>query len=233
MSAQRPEPQRNPLLAKWQRRRDMRHEISYLQSLSDEEIQQRARQVSGFNELERIYSFWIDRSNPDTLQLSFGNRSMFRLTIDRSKTAAENGPTLVYSLGEIGFATILYPAKSDLARTFEDHVFLQIGATSGIKIAEGMERDLKILVAYAHVSSIDMTATLGERWRIWLLRQVCNRAENGKFRKAPSWSAMLGIAGFGARTFVTASFLSIIKPIGFAFALWVVAWLGWDWLKIT
>lgn len=233
MNAQTPKPQRNPLLAKWQRRRDMRHEISYLQSLSDEEILQRARQVSGFNELERIYSFWIDRSNPDTLQLSFGNRSMFRLTTDRSKTAAENGPTLVYSLGDIGFATILYPAKSDLARTFEDHVFLQIGATSGIKIAEGMERDLTILVAYAHVSSIDMTATLGERWRIWLLRQVCNRAEDGKFRKAPSWSAMLGLAGFGARTFVTASFLSIIKPIGFALALWVVAWLGWDWLKLT
>jgi hypothetical protein len=112
-------------------------------------------------------------------------------------------------------------------------VFHQIGATSGIKIAEGMERDLKILVAYAHVSSIDMTATLGERWRIWLLRQVCNRGEDGKFRKAPGWSAMLGIAGFGARTFVTASFLSIIKPIGFALALWVVAWLGWDWLKLT
>ncbi|HTN15766.1 MAG TPA: hypothetical protein VL094_13265, partial [Sphingomonadaceae bacterium] len=132
MNAQTPEPQRDPLLATWQRRRDMRHEIAYLQSLSDEEIQQRARQVSGFNELERIYNFWIDRSNPDTLQLSFGNRSMFRLTTDRSKTAAENGPTIVYSLGDIGFATILYPAKSDLARTFEDHIFLQIGATSGI-----------------------------------------------------------------------------------------------------
>ena len=232
MKPQTPEPQRDPLLAKWQRRRDLRHEISLLQNLTDEAILAKARRVPGFGELERIYSFWIDRSNPDTLQLSFGNRSMFRLTTDQTKTAAENGPTLVYSLGDIGFATILYPAQSDLARTFEDHLFLQIGATSGMRLIDGMERDLNILVAYAHVSSIDMTPTLGERWRIWLLRRLCNRSEDGKFRKAPGWSAVLGIAGFGARTFVTASFLSILKPIGFALALWVVAWLGWDWLKL-
>lgn len=210
----------------------MRHEIALLQNQDDDSILLKARRVSGFDALERIYSFWIDRSNPNTLQLSFGNRSMFRLNTDRTKTASENGPTLVYSLGDDRFATILYPARSDLAQTHEDHLFLQIGATSGAKLIEGMERDLRVLVAYAHVSSIDMTSSLSDRWRIWLLRQLCNRGENGKFQKAPAWSALLGIASFGARTFATASFVSVLKPIGLAFALFLVAWLGWDWLEL-
>ena len=113
----------NPLHAAWQRRRDLRHEIDLLRNQTDEAILTTARSMPGFGELERIYSFWINRSNPDTLQLSFGHRSMFRLTVDWKRTASETGPTLVYSFGDAAIVTILYPAKSDLARVHEDHSF--------------------------------------------------------------------------------------------------------------
>jgi hypothetical protein len=223
---------RNPLQVQWERRRDMRHEIDLLRSQSDEAILAKARTVPGFVELEQIYDFRVDRSNPDTLQLSFGTRSMFRPAVDRKKTAAESGPTLVYSLGPTGeMATILYPVRSDLGRTREDHIFLQIGARSGIKLVEGLQRDLKLLVSYAHVSSIDMTASLGERSRIWLVRQLCHRGEEGKFQKAPFWGALLGLSRFGSRTFTTALFLSVLRPLGLALLLGLLAWLGWDWLS--
>lgn len=219
----------NPLASQWQVRQDARHELALLKSQSDDAILVMARSVRGFAALERLYDFYISREVKDTLQLSFGHRSMFRATADQKKTAAEDGPSLVYSLGPTGqFSTILYPVKSDLGRPYEDHLFLQIGASSATKLIEGMPNDLRLMVAYAHVTSIDMSATWSERARIWLLRLLCHRGQDGKFRKAPIWSAMLGFAGFGARTFATASILSLLKPLGLVLLLIVLAWFGWD-----
>jgi hypothetical protein len=222
----------NPLEAQWRRRQNARHEIDNLRRQSDEAILAKARAVVGFASLESIYGFHIDRFHPDTLQLSFGNRSMFRLTIDLKKTAAENGPSLLYSLGHTGFfSTMLYPAKSDIARTHEDYLFLQIGETSSIKLIEGMESDLKMLVAYAHVSSIDMMPTLRERVGVGLLRWFSYRGEKGEFKRPPIWRGILGLASFGARTFATASFLSLLKPLGVAILLILLASVGLDGLE--
>lgn len=224
-------PKHNPLHAAWRRRKDLRHEIDLLRSQTDESILTTARSVPGFEELERIYGFWIDRWNPDTLQLSFGHRSMFRLTVDRKRTAAETGPTLVYSFGDAAIVTLLYPAKSNLARVHEDHLFLQIGATSGSKLLEGMRRDLGVLVDYAHVTSIDMNASRAARLRIGMLRLLCARAQEGKFRKPPLWGKVLGVLGFGARTTATASLTSLLKPLGLAILIALLAKCGIDWLK--
>jgi hypothetical protein len=219
---------RDPLKAQWQRRRDAQHEIDHLQRQTDESILAIAHSIKGFEFLEKIYGFRVDRFNSETLQMSFGNRSMFRSRIDGKGTASETGPTLVYSLGHTGeFATILYPAKSDIARTKEDHIFIQIGETSSIKIIEGMKRDLALLVAYAHVSSIDMQPTRRESLSIWLLRLYAPRSENGEFKKPPLWRGLLALVGFGARTFTTASLLSILKPLGLAVLLALLAYFGW------
>lgn len=218
---------KNPLEAQRRRRQNARHEIDNLRNQSDEAIFGKARSIKGFEVLENIYGFHIDRFHPDTLQMSFGNRSMFRLTVDLKKTAAETGPTLLYSLGHTGFfSTILYPAKSDIARTHEDYLFLQIGETSSFKLIEGMENDLKMLVAYAHVSSIDMTPSLRERISVGLLRWFSHRGEKGEFKKPPFWNGLLGFAAFGARTFATASLLSLLKPLGIAILLVLLAIFG-------
>lgn len=219
----------NPLARPWLRRRDARHELQFLKAQSDDAILAKAHAVRGFDFLERLYGFYIDRSHPDTLQLQFGNRSMFRPTIDQRSTAAELGPGLVYSLGPTGyFSTILFPAKSDLGRVNEDHLFLQIGMRSAIKLVEGMQRDLSVLVAYAHVSSIDMDSRFGDRCRIWMLRNMAARGEGGKFRNPPGWKKLWGLTEFVARAFVTASFLSLLKPIGFVILIGLLGWLGWD-----
>lgn len=224
------DPTRNPFHAAWQRQRDLRYEIDFLRRQSDTYILGMARSVPGFLELERVYGFWVDRWNPDTLQLSFGNRSMFRPTVDRRRTASETGPTLVYSFGGSAIVTILYPAKSDLARTHEDNILLQIGATSGGKLLDDMPRDIEILVAYARVTSIDLTPTISDRMNIWVLRQLCARTEDSEFRKAPIWGAALGLIGFGARTLATASLMSLLKPLGLAILILLLARCGLEWL---
>ncbi|MEG3087719.1 hypothetical protein [Sphingomonas sp. PB4P5] len=225
------DPKRNPLHAAWQRRHDLRHEIDLLRNQTDVAILAMARSVPGFEELERIYGFGIDRWNPDTLQLSFGHRSMFRPTVDRKRTASETGPTLVYSFGDAGIVTVLYPAKSDLAQVHEDHLFLQIGATSGSILLEGMRRDVQVLVAYAEVTSIDLAALWRARLRIWILQLLCARSQNGKFRKPPLWGKLVGLVGFGSRTLATASLLSVLKPLGLAILIALLAKCGLDWLK--
>ena len=225
------DPKRDPLHAAWRRRCDLRHEIDLLRAQTDEAILGVARSVHGFEDLERIYGFWIDRGNPDTLQLSFGRRSMFRPTVDRRRTASETGPTLVYSFGDRAIVTVLYPAKSDLARVHEDHLFLQIGATSGGILLEGMRRDVRVLVAYAQVTSIDLTASWRARLRIWILRLLCARTEDGKFRKPPLWGKVTGLVGFGSRTLATASLTSLLKPLGLAILIALLAKCGLDWLK--
>jgi hypothetical protein len=225
------DPKRNPLHAAWQRRQDLRHEIDLLRNQTDDAILAIARSVPGFDDLERIYGFHIDRWNPDTLQLSFGNRSMFRPTVDRKRTASESGPTLVYSFGDAAIVTVLYPAKSDLARVHEDHLFLQIGATSGSMLLEGMRRDIRVLVAYAQVTSIDLAASWRARLWIWILRLLCARQQDGRFSKPPLWGKAAGLFGFGSRMLATASLTSLLKPLGLAILIALLAKCGLDWLK--
>ena len=222
----------HPLQAHFYRREVARHEVNWLRQQKDDEILAKARAIVGFVELERLYSFYIDRNHPDTLALTFGNRSLFRLTIDQKKTASESGPTLLYSLGHEGFfSTILYPAKSDYGSTFEDHLFLQIGETSSNKLIEGMQRDLKTLVAYAHVSSIEMEASYRERFSIWLLRLFARRTEKGQFKSPPFWQYLLGIVNFGGRTIATAIVLSLFKPFGVVVLLICFGYFGLDGLE--
>lgn len=223
---------KNPLEVQRKRRQNARHEIQNLKNQTDEAIFAKARSIEGFESLEKIYNFYIDRSHPDTLQMSFGNRSMFRLTVNLEKTAAEEGPTLLYSLGHTGFfSTILYPAKSDISHTHEDYLFLQIGETSSQNLIEGMGSDLKMLVAYAHVSSIDMIPSPRERISIGLLRWFAHRGEKGEFKRPPFWTSLLCFAAFGARTLATASFLSLLKPLGIAVLLVLLAFFGLDGLN--
>jgi hypothetical protein len=226
-----PKEEQNPLLAPWQRRKDRAHELRLLRGLTDWTIMETCRSVHGFKSLEAIYSFYISREHPDTLELAFGNRPMFRLKVDQKSLAVENGPTLLYSMGPDGtISTILYPVKSDLASVNEDHLFLGIGATSGCKLIEGMRNDVRDLVAYAHVSSIDMDATWGERLRIGALRIMRPRAQKGTFEQAPIWSAFMGITNFATRAAASTGLLAIFKPVGLGAALLLIGWLGWETL---
>jgi hypothetical protein len=124
-----------------------------------------------FKALEEHFSFHIDNSQEEALRLSFGSRNMLRR--DSAEKATERGAALLYTLGPTGEVTvILYPATSDLAKPVEDHIYLRIGRYSGYQLSRPLRRDLKDLVAYSCVTSLDAEATLSERLRIWWLRHT-------------------------------------------------------------
>jgi hypothetical protein len=224
--------EKNPLEDCFRHRKYARYEIDSLRNQSDEAILAKARSVHGFKVLEEIYSFRIDRSNPDTLQLGFGMRPMGGVAPVSRLLALEDGPVLLYSLAYSGyFLTILYPAKSDIHNTFEDHLFLQIGETSSLNLINTMKSDLRLLVAYAHTSSIDMKPTLRERVSVELLRLFASRGEKGQFKKPPVWSGFLVVCVFGARVITMASISAMVRPLGIAIVLMILGYFGFGGLR--
>lgn len=173
-------------------RKHASYEIAALKSLDDDAILIVARSIDGFSFLEQNYSFRIDRSQAETLQLSFGKRKMETLGGSWHDAKVECGPTLLYSLGRGGFfLTVVYPMNSEYSQPLEDHLFLQIGETSSLNLISRMEGDLRLLVAYAHVTSIDMTSTLKENISVRLLRLFSSRGEKGEFKRPPFWTFIL------------------------------------------
>lgn len=73
-----------------------------------------------------------------------------------------------------------------------------------------------------------MDATWGERFRVSALRIMCPRGQEGVFKRAPIWSALMGITNFATRTAASAGIVAVLKPIGIAIALLVIVWFGWD-----
>jgi hypothetical protein len=114
----------------------------------------------------------MDNSPETVLRLSFGNRNMLRR--DSAENAAtEKGAALQYTLGSTGeVSVILFPATSELAKPVEDHVYLRIGRYSGYHLSRLLRRDLKDLVAYSCVTSLDAEASLSEKLRVWWLRHT-------------------------------------------------------------
>ena len=74
-----------------------------------------------------------ERTSVFSLQIEFGNRSLFRQTYDR-ETATEKGAALVFSQGPTGdVAVILYPANSNIASWNDHAVFLETRALSVVR----------------------------------------------------------------------------------------------------
>src|SRR5579863_9417398 len=80
-------------------------------------IETETRTLPRFAALKAVYSFYVERTAPNHLQLWFGNRA--RVGPD-GKLESERGPALVYSQGAGGaVAVMLYPAAADSARVHE------------------------------------------------------------------------------------------------------------------
>jgi hypothetical protein len=147
-------------------------EFKYFRDLVLPEIKILTERVPRFKALEEHFSFHVDSSREDALQLSFGSRSMPRKDA-AGNTAREKGAALAYTLGPTGeVAVILYPATSCLSKPAEDHICLRTGWYSGQSLARRLCHDLKDLVAYSCVTSLDAEATPGEQLRVWWLRHT-------------------------------------------------------------
>jgi hypothetical protein len=147
-------------------------EFKYFKDLVLPEIKTLAGNIPRFKALEEHFSFHIDVSRADALELSFGSRSMLRKD-PAGQTAEEKGAVLLYTLRPTGeVSVVLYPATSAFSKPVEDHLYLRTGHYSGQHLAYRMCRDLKDLVAYAYVTSLDAEATAGENLRVWWLRHT-------------------------------------------------------------
>jgi hypothetical protein len=156
-------------------------EFKYFKDLVLPDIKSLTGRTPRFKALEEHFSFHIDNSREEVLQLSFGNRSTFHKDFS-GKTVVEKGAALLYTLGPMGdVAVILYPATSGLAKPVEDHIYLRIGRYSGQQLAKHLRRDLKDLVAYSCVTSLDAEATLTDKLRVWWLRFVCPMQIKGEY----------------------------------------------------
>lgn len=144
--AETKEPARNPFYRNWRAFKDAEYEMRFLKTFAPRDIEKICQSLPGFAELQEAYGFHLFSDVETTFQASFGNRSMFRKTLNGT-TACENGPSLVYSQGPTGdIVVVLYPPSSELAKVNEKLIFLRMQERSAIKLMDGLKRDLKDLV---------------------------------------------------------------------------------------
>jgi hypothetical protein len=184
--------------------------------------------LARFQSLENMFSFFVTTPSKETIQAEFGRRSMFRRTPD-GNLAIEKGATLLYSLGGTGdIAISLYPCKSNIANTTEDHIYLYIGKLTAYQLQKRVPSDVADLVAYVYVSSPDSTPTLREKTRIWLLRKTRSMQIDGKFTNPAASSYLYKGVEFASKSFLSAAFMSILKPIGLGVAILILGYFGFS-----
>ena len=146
-------------------------EFKYFKDLALPRVKAAAASVPRFKSLEEHFGFHVDDPGEDNLELSFGSRSM-PYKDAQGRIVEEKGASLRYTLAPTGeAAVILRPATSSLSRPVEDHLYLRIGRYSGQYLARRLASDLRDLVAYGCVTSLDADATAGEKMRVWWLRR--------------------------------------------------------------
>ena len=148
------------------------------------DIKRLANNIARFVPFEQAYSFFVDDHDSQTIAFSSALRFTYREDIDGTPVR-ENGPSLCYSLCPTGavFAQ-LYPAKSALCRPHEHCIILHISTYGWHQIYKKVPSDLKALVAYRHVTSLDGDPTLYEQAQIWWLRRICQMNIAGHYNRS-------------------------------------------------
>jgi hypothetical protein len=200
-------------------------EFRYFRKRASEEIPAICRSIERFDALQREFSFWIDKSNgEDHLQLNFGKRKMGVNDLDE-KPAIEKGPSLVYTLGRTGgvVSTVLFPASSTLGSVQEDHIFLRIGSYSAQELLSRLRSDIKDLVSYTFVSSLETEPSIRDRIRFWWLRSTHPQSKEKKFIRPLSPTLLLTSA---SRFTMTSLVVALLRPLALVLAYVLLVYLG-------
>ena len=224
--AETKEPVRNPFYRKWHAFKDAEYEMRFLKTFAPRDIEKICQSLPGFAELQEAYGFHLFSDVETTFQASFGNRSMFRKTLNGT-TACENGPSLVYSQGPTGdIVVVLYPPSSELAKVNEKLIFLRMQERSAIKLMDGLKRDLKDLVAYAHVGSIDGDPSWLQNTRIRWLRLTRPTQRDKDYSKVSTHHPVTDLATALPKTVVTSTVSSLVKLVIPALVIAVLGYFG-------
>lgn len=204
----------NPFLARWQLYKDAEVDFRCFKEWAERDIADVIAKNPDFAALEAYCRFDVDASVPTTIQAGFCNRLMGRLTLEGA-TASERGATIVYSFGPTGWvAVILYPPSSELGRVNEDHIFLRIVRPSALRLLEQLPGDLRDLIRYQRVASLDGTPRLGERARIAWLRYWSRMQVNGQSKAARSTQHLNMAVEFSTGKLILVAIMALLRPIG-------------------
>jgi len=220
----------NPFYPKWRAFKDAEYEMRLLKRVAPTAIPEICATLPGFAGLNDAYSFHIFNDVAATVQASFGNRSMFRTKL-KGGTACENGPSLVYSQGPTGdIIVVLYPTQSDIARVNEKLIFLRMQQRSGARLIDGFRRDLKDLIAYAHVGSIDGSPTWRQWTRIQWLRLTRRSQYDSDFDKPTDHRPIADIAKAIPKTVGTSALGGLVRMLIPLLVLSALGYLGFSQL---
>jgi hypothetical protein len=187
------------------------------------------RRSGRFRLLEEAFAFDKFPRDDDALQFDFGSRAMPRQTI-KGATAAEKGPTLLYSLAPTGeVVTLIYPAESDAHKVGEDCIALRAGRYTSYQLRMRLARDLRDLSAYGHVTSLDGRPTWREKLRIKWLRWTRGLSVGGAGVKS-SAAANLGqeLTILALRTTTKAAGATIGLSLVATAIIALLVWLGYS-----
>jgi len=216
--------QNDPFQKSYFRFRSGKIEFKYFQENARFKAMKITQNIKRFHFLERTFSFYCKSTSKNTFQLWFGNRSMFR-TQENGSSAIEHGSSLVYSLGPNGrVITILYPSTSNIARTYEDHIYLRIGHYSAHQLIGFLEKDIKDLICYSYVSGFDSEPTWWENARVWWLRRTHPIQYKNEFKKPQYFKYVGTISEFTFRAMI----ISLLKPIATISAITTLIYFGLD-----
>jgi hypothetical protein len=169
------------------------------------------RRSRRFRALEEAFAFHESRRADDALQFDFGN-----------------GPTLLYSLAPTGEVIVLiYPAKSDLHQAGEDCIALRAGCRTSYQLRIGLARDLRDLVAYGHVTSLNGHPTWRERLRIkWLRWTRGLSVADAGVTPSPAPDQMQEVTTLALRTTAKATAVTIALSVVVIAVIALLAWLA-------
>lgn len=203
----------NPFWHGWRRYRDAEHDFRYFKQRAEVAIETEVAKIPDFAALAAYTGFVADMGCDTTVQAGFGHRPMGRRTYD-GKTASEAGASLVYSFGPSGWISVmLFPAKSNVGRVLEDHVYLRIERISAARLFERLPGDLRDLVRYERVTSMDVAPRIGERLRIGWLRYWSRMQVNGQTKGARSNQHLGKVVEFSSGKFAMSLLSALLKPI--------------------
>lgn len=216
---------RLPFAKSHTRRGIARIEFDVFQAKAAEAIHAATQEVAGFDELKQYCHFYVVIRNRDTVEAFFGKRPVPGRDTE-GKPAYEAGAHLLYTLASTGDVLVtLYPCKSSFHNVYEDHIYIGLGRYTAHQLLSRARTDVRALVAYGYVSSLEAESTLGERLRIGWLRFIRPSQSDGKYEAGGSTVIVSSLKAM-YKTALIGAFTSVMRPIGYVVVALALAHYG-------
>lgn len=214
----------NPYYKQWFRYLCAKMEFEYFRESATEIARSEVNYIARAAPLISAHGFIAQSFDKFTVQIWLGNRPTGRETINKGGSTAEIGATLLYSFGPTGrTAVILYLAKSEFMKAKEEYIVRALRNMTDYQLRRRIRRDLRDLVAYTYMTTLDGSPIFRERMRVSWIRLVCPMQIDGKQSRKGAQFAYKGV-GFVARI----GLIAALRPWGIFALILLLLWLGFS-----